>query len=410
MRQVYLDNNATTAVRSAVWEAMAPYACTTYANPASLHTPGRQAAAGLSWAREQVAALLNASAEEIVFNACGTEGNNQALIGTLEALGQRDEASHIVTSEVEHPAVLDVCAYLEKNHGCEVTYLPVDDQGLLTAQQVETALRPHTKLISLMWANNETGVVFPIAEIGQVARKHGVRFHCDAVQAVGKVPVDVQAAGVDILTLSAHKFGGPKGVGAMYVRPKVALTPLLHGGHQEDHLRAGTHNVPGIVGLGKAAQLAAQRLPTEQPRQLQLRQRLEQALAQQLADVHCHGAAAPRLPNTANFGFYGVEGESLLLALDMAGIAVSTGSACTSDEEEPSHVLTAMGVSSSLAQSSLRFSLGLDTGVEDIDYVVDHLVPLVQRLREMSPLYAQGDEEQAREKGIYVACDIPPEH
>jgi len=384
MKRIYLDNNATTMVRPEVLEAMLPFFAEHFGNPSSVHWAGRGTRGAVETAREQVAQLVGASPAEIVFTACGSEGDNFALKGTADAL--RHKGNHIITSAVEHPAILEVCGWLEKQ-GFEVTYLPVDADGMLTAAQVEAAIRPETILISLMWGNNETGTLFPIAEIGAVARRRGVRFHSDAVQAVGKVPVDVQAAGVDLLTIAAHKFGGPKGVGAIYIRRGTKLTPFMHGGHQERHRRAGTHNVPGIVGLGKACELVGQELEAKGERLRRLRDRLEQGIVDAIGEVRVNGHPSERLPNTLNVSFAYIEGESLLLNLDMKGVAASSGSACTSGSLEPSHVLGAMGVPVELAHSSTRFSLGPDTEEADIDYLIEILPPIVERLREMSPLY-----------------------
>lgn len=384
MKHVYMDNNATTAVRPEVLESMLPFFREQFGNPSSVHWAGRAVAGGVEKAREQVARLINCSPAEIVFVSCGSEGDDFAIKGTADAL--RDKGNHIITTSVEHPAVLNTCKFLEKQ-GFEVTYLAVDCDGMLDLTALEAAIRPETILISAMWANNETGTLFPIEEVGAIARKHRVRFHTDAVQAVGKVPVDVQKANVDLLVLSGHKLGAPKGVGALYIRKGTKLTPLIHGGHQERNRRAGTHNVPGIVGLGLACELAGQELTEKMAKVRRLRDRLEQGIVARIPEIKLNGHPTVRLPNTLNVSFAWIEGESLLLNLDMKGVAASSGSACTSGSLEPSHVMGAMCVEITLAHSSTRFSLGPDNTEEEVDYVLDILPPIVQRLREMSPLY-----------------------
>lgn len=389
MKPIYLDYNATSPVRPEVLDVMLPFYREHFGNPSSVHWAGRQVAGAMEKAREQVAALINASPAEIVFISCGSEGDNMALKGTVSAL--RDKGNHIITTAVEHPAVLETCQALEKE-GCQVTYLPVDKDGMLDLADLEKAITPQTVLISVMWANNETGNLYPIEEIGAIARKYNVRFHSDAVQAIGKVPVDVQQAKVDLLVLSGHKLGAPKGVAAIYVRRGTRLTTLLHGGHQERNRRAGTQNVAGIVGLGKACELAGAELEAYQLRVRQLRDRLEDGILSQVADIKLNGTPDrdQRLPNTLNVSFAYIEGESLLLNLDMYGIAASSGSACTSGSLEPSHVMGAMCVEVTLAHSSTRFSLGSETTAEEIDRVLEVLPATVQRLRDMSPLYNCG--------------------
>lgn len=384
MKRIYLDNNATTPVRPEVLEAMLPFFKEQFGNPSSVHWAGRAVAGAVEKAREQVAKLINASPAEIVFVSCGSEGDNFAIKGTVDAL--RDKGNHIITTAVEHPAVLEVCRFLEKR-GCEVTYLPVDKDGMLDLEALEKAIRPETILISAMWANNETGTIFPVEEIGAIARKHRVRFHTDAVQAVGKISVDVQKANVDLLAISGHKLGTPKGVGALYVRKGTKMTPFMHGGHQERSRRAGTHNVAGIAALGVACELAGKEIAEKMARVKVLRDKLERGILEGVPQVKLNGHPTLRLPNTLNISFSYIEGESLLLNLDMKGIAASSGSACTSGSLEPSHVMGAMCVEVTLAHSSTRFSLGAETTEEDIDYVLEVLPPIVQRLREMSPLY-----------------------
>lgn len=387
MKRIYLDYNATTPVRPEVLEALLPYYRDQFGNPSSVHWAGRQVSSAVEKAREQVAALINCSPAEIVFVSCGTEADNTSLKGTVDAL--KEKGNHIITTSVEHPAILETCRYLEKT-GCRVTYLPVDNDGRLDLAELERAITPETILISVMWANNETGNIYPIEQIGAIAKGRGVRFHTDAVQAVGKLEIDVQKANIDLLALSGHKLGAPKGVGVLYVRRGTRLTPFMHGGHQERNRRAGTHNVAGIVGLGKACELAMAERTTHFARIKELRDRLERGIFERIPQVKLNGHPTERLPNTLNISFAWIEGESLLLNLDMKGIAASSGSACTSGSLEPSHVLGAMCVEVTLAHSSTRFSLGPDTTAEDIDYVLEVLPPIVQRLRDMSPLYNCG--------------------
>lgn len=384
VKRIYMDNNATTPVRPEVLEAMLPLYREQFGNPSSVHWAGRAVAGVVEKAREQVAKLINCSPAEIVFLSCGSEGDNLAIKGTADAL--RDKGNHIITTAVEHPAVLETCRFMEKQ-GYRVTYLPVDRDGMLDLAELEAAITDQTILISVMWANNETGNLYPIEEIGAIARKYKVRFHTDAVQAVGKVSVDVQKANVDLLVLSGHKLGAPKGVGAMYVRRGTKMTPLLHGGHQERNRRAGTHNVAGIVGLGLACELAGAEMDETMARVRRLREKLEQGIMKAIPDVKLNGHPTQRLPNTLNVSFAYIEGESLLLNFDMKGVAASSGSACTSGSLEPSHVMGAMCVEITLAHSSTRFSLGRDNTEADVDYVLEILPPIVQRLREMSPLY-----------------------
>jgi cysteine desulfurase len=381
-----MDYNATTPVRPEVLEAMLPFFREQFGNPSSVHWAGRAVSGAVEKAREQVAKSINCSPAEIVFVSCGSEGDNMAIKGTAEAL--RDKGNHIITTSVEHPAVLNTCQYLEKQ-GFRVTYLPVDRDGMLDLADLEEAITDQTILISVMWGNNETGNLFPIDEIGAIARKYKIRFHTDAVQAIGKVPVDVQKSGVDLLVLSGHKIGAPKGVGAIYIRRGTKMNALIHGGHQERNRRAGTHNVAGIAGLGIACELAGVEMAETSARLRQLRNRLEKGIMSSIPEVKLNGHPDPdrRLPNTLNISFAYIEGESLLLNFDMKGIAASSGSACTSGSLEPSHVMGAMCVDVILAHSSTRFSLGPGNTEEDVDYVLEILPPIVQRLREMSPLY-----------------------
>ena len=390
MEKIYLDNNATTAVKPEVLEAMLPFYREQFGNPSSVHWAGRMVSGAIEKAREQVAALLNCSPAEIIFLSCGSEGDNHAIKGTAEAL--KDKGNHIITTAVEHPAVLETCEHLEKQ-GFEVTYLPVDNDGMLDLAQLEAAITDKTILISVMWANNETGNIFPIEEIGKIAGKYKVRFHTDAVQAVGKIPVDVRKAQVDMAVMSGHKIGAPKGVGAMYLKRGTRIDRFMDGGHQERNRRAGTHNVAGIIGLGVACELAQQNLENDYAYVRGLRDKLERGILDAIPEVKLNGHPNPdlRLPNTLNVSFNYIEGESLLLFFDMKGIAASSGSACTSGSLEPSHVMGAMGVDIVLAHSSTRFSLGSDNTEQEIDYVLQELPPIVERLREMSPLYNRSE-------------------
>lgn len=386
MKHIYMDNNATTPVKPEVLEAMLPFFREQFGNPSSVHWAGRSVSGAVEKAREQVADLLNCSPAEIVFISCGSEGDNFAIKGTADAL--KEKGNHIITTAVEHPAVLETCEYLEKN-GYDVTYLKVDRDGMLDLAELEAAITDKTILLSVMWANNETGNIFPMEAIGKIAKKYKVRFHSDAVQSVGKIPVDVQKANLDLAVLSGHKIGAPKGVGAIYIRRGTRMTRFMHGGHQERNRRAGTHNVAGIVGMGVACELAKQNMEREYAYVRNLRDKLENGIKDLVPEIKLNGHpdADLRLPNTLNVSFAYIEGESLLLNFDMKGIAASSGSACTSGSLEPSHVMGAMCVDVVLAHSSTRFSLGADNTEEDIDFVLHELPPMVQRLREMSPLY-----------------------
>ncbi len=384
MRRVYLDNNATTSVDPEVLEAMRRYFLEDYGNASSVHWYGQQAKTALEEAREQVARLLNARANDIAFTSGGTEADNNALAGIVAAA--KGERKHLVTTSIEHHAVLHTAHALEKR-GVEVTYVRVGSDGIVDPQDVERALRPHTVLISVMMANNELGTLQPLEEIGRIAREHDVYFHTDAVQAVGKVPIDVERLGVDLLSLSAHKLHGPKGVGALYVRKGTALEPLLYGGQHERGRRPGTENTPGIVGLGKAAEVA-QRHGEEGARRIAaLRDRLEEGILAKVPFAYRNGAAAPRLPNTSNVRFDYIEGESFVIAMDLRGVACSTGSACSSGSVSPSHVLTAIGLNGPRARASIRFSLGRMNAGEDVDTVLEVLPGVVEQLRSVSAQY-----------------------
>ncbi len=383
MRRIYFDHNATTPVRPEVLEAMLPYFGERFGNASSVHTFGREARRALEDAREKVAKAINAQPSEIVFTSGGTEADNTAIKGIAHLL--RDKGRHIVTSQVEHKAVLETCKYLDKE-GFEVTYVPVDSTGMVHPEAVEEALREDTVLVSIMHANNEVGTINPIAKIGEICHSRGILFHTDAVQSFCKVPIDVQAMHIDLASFSAHKIYGPKGVGALYVRRGVRFTQLLHGGEHERKRRAGTENVAGIVGFGRAVELAMAERDEENRRLISLRDRLWRGIQEKVERVRLNGHPTERLPGTLNVSFEGVEGESVLLSLDMKGVAASSGSACTSGSLSPSHVLEAMGVPPELAQSAVRFSLGRSNTEEDIDYTVEILPGIVQRLREMSAL------------------------
>jgi len=380
-----MDHNATTPLDHEVLAEMLPYLQDDWGNPSSVHWAARGPKAALDKARERVAALLNAAPLEIVFNSTGTEGDNHAIKGV--AFARKNKGNHIITTVVEHPAVLNTCKYLEKQ-GFEVTYLKVDPMGMLDLEELKAAIRPETILITIMYANNETGVIFPIPEIGDIAKEHGVIFHTDAVQAVGKVPIDVKTLNVDLLTLSGHKLYAPKGTGALYVRRGVRLVPLLHGGHQERSRRGGTENVAGLVALGKACEIAGENLVENMARKKALRDRLEKGIMANVPDAKINGDIEKRLPNTTNISFEYVEGESLLLHLDMRGVAASSGSACTSGSLEASHVLLAMSLSHEMSHGSIRFSLGRHNTEAEVDYIIEIMPPIVERMRSMSPLYA----------------------
>lgn len=384
MKRVYMDNAATTALRKDVLDAMTPYLTDIYGNPSSLHYFGQEAHKAVEDARHRVASALNAEDSEIVFTGCGTEADNMALKGIAEKY--RNKGKHIITSAVEHHAILHTCEYLEK-HGFEVTYLPVDEYGMVKAEQVRDAVRSDTILVSIMFANNEVGTIMPIKEIGAVCREKGVLFHTDAVQAVGHVAIDVKAMNIDLLSLSAHKLHGPKGVGALYIRKGIVVPPLLHGGAQERRKRAGTENVAGIVGLGKAIEIACGDIEGTAKRMRHLRDKLIGGIEASIPEVKLNGHRTERLPGNVNFSIKYIEGESILLMLDINGIAASSGSACTSGSLDPSHVLLAMGMPHETAHGSLRLTLGDDTTEDDIDYVLKVLPEIVIKLRKMSPLY-----------------------
>jgi cysteine desulfurase len=384
MRRVYLDNNATTPLLPEVFEAMRPYFAERFGNASSIHHHGQETRAAVENARELVAALLGCRASEIVFTSGGTESDNLAISGLVKA------GDHLITSSIEHHAVLHGSKHLEET-GCEVTYVSVDGRGLVDPDDVRRALRPNTKLISIMMANNETGVLQPVEEIGKIAAEAGISFHTDAVQAAGKVPIDVERIGCHALSISGHKMHAPQGVGALYVRKGTRLQPLFYGGRHERSRRAGTENVPGIVALGKAAQLAKQALDRGDDKTMTaLRDRLEQGILAQVDEAGVNGAGAPRVPNTTNVHFDHIEGEAIVIALDLKGLAVSTGAACSSGAIEPSHVLLAMGLRPDQARASIRFSLGKQTTTDDIDFALALVPETIARLRELSPSYRRG--------------------
>lgn len=390
MRRIYLDHSATTPVRTEVAAAVMEYMTGKFGNPSSVHSFGREAKAALEKARGQVAALINAQPEEIIFTSGGTESDNLAIIGAARANAIRGK--HIITSAIEHHAVLDTCKALEKE-GFRVTVLPVDAYGQISLADLEAAITDDTILISIMHVNNEVGTIQPIAEIGRIARERGILFHTDAVQSLGKIPVDVKAQNIDLLSGSGHKIYGPKGTGFLYMRKGVRLKNLVHGGGQERKKRSGTENLPGIVGLGVAAELATAEMETEMKRLAALRDKLIKGLQEKIPYVRLNGHPTERIATNANLSFEYVEGESLLLSLDLKGIAASSGSACTSGSLEPSHVLTAMGLCHELAHGSVRFTLGRDNTEEDIDYLLEVMPPIVERLRAMSPLYNERRRE-----------------
>lgn len=387
MTRIYLDHNATTPVEPEVLDAMLPYFSADFGNAASIHTPGQRARAAVETAREQVAALLNARPQEIVFTSGGTESDNHAIFGIVR--NHPGATKHVITSQIEHEAVLNACQSLEKDSGgtIEVTYTPVDKNGLVDPEAVRDAIRPHTALITVMHANNELGTVQPLEQIGRIAAQNDIYFHTDAVQSAGKISLDVNTLGVDLLAISGHKFYAPKGAGALYIRGGTRLRQLLYGGHHQRGFRPGTENVPGIVGLGKAAEIARASLAEDAIRISALRDELERGLLARIPNSHANAAAGPRAPNTTNLLFPGIEGEALIIALDLKGLACSTGAACSSGAVEPSHVLTAIGLPPEDARASIRFSLGRHTSPQEIAAALEIVPAAVAQLRELSPAY-----------------------
>ena len=381
MRNVYLDYSATTPVKEEVLQEMLPYFTEKYGNPSSLYDIGLESKEAINRAREQVAALINAKPSEIYFTGCGTEADNWAVFGTAEKL--RAKGNHIITTRVEHHAMLHSCAALEKD-GFAVTYLDIDKDGLIDLKQLEEAITDKTILISIMLVNNEIGTIEPIKEAAAIARKHQILFHTDAVQALGNMPIDVKELGVDMLSVSAHKIYGPKGVGALYIRKGVQINNYMHGGAQENRRRAGTENVPGIVGFGKAAEIALRELDKHIEHSKKLRDHLRDRILTEIPDTFVNGTMEKRHPGNLNVTFEYIEGEAILLLLNQLGICVSTGSACSSASLEPSHVLSALGVPVEMIHGTVRFTVGDMTTMEDIDYVADSLKMVVQRLREIS--------------------------
>ena len=383
-RRVYFDNAATTSVHPEVLEAMLPYFTQNFGNPSSIYEIGQINKNAIDDAREQVAKLIGAKPVEIFFTSGATEADNWAIKGIAESY--KNKGNHIITSTVEHHAVLHTCEYLEKN-GFEVTYLPVDENGLISIDDLKNAIKDTTILITIMFANNEIGTIQPIKEIGEVARENKIIFHTDAVQAIGQVPVDVEDMNIDMLSLTGHKLNGPKGTGALYVKKGIKLKAFIHGGAQERRRRGGTENVPGIVGLGKAAEIAESNMEEKTKKLNKLRDKLIKGIKEEIPYCKLNGDPVKRLPNNVNYSFEFIEGESLLIMLDMKGISASSGSACTSGSLDPSHVLLGIGLPHEIAHGSLRLTLGIDNTEEDVDYIIEVLPGIVKRLRDMSPLY-----------------------
>jgi len=387
MKRIYFDHNATTPVATEVLAAMLPYLKEEFGNASSIHAFGQNARGAVEQARSSVAALLGARAADIMFTSGGTESNNHAIFGAVAAAPGK--AKHVITSAIEHVAVLDTCKALAKS-GVELTILPVDREGLVNPEHVRGAIRSETVLITLMLANNEIGTIEPIEEIGKIAAEKGIVFHTDAVQAAGKIPVDVEKLGVNLLSISAHKFCGPKGVGALYIRKGTQLDPLLYGGHSERDRRPGTEDVAAIAGMGKAAELARIGMREENERIRGLRDRLERGLLERVPHSWVNGGRAPRVPNTSNMTFPFIEGEAMVIALDLKGIACSTGAACSSGAVEPSHVLVALGLAPEDARATLRLSLGHQTTEDEIEFAFKTIPPVIERLRQLSPTYSSG--------------------
>jgi cysteine desulfurase len=384
MRKVYFDYNATTPIHPEVASFVKPFFNELFGNPSSLHWAGRAARVDFEKAREQIADMIHAKTEEIVITSCGTESDNHAIKGVAHA--KRDKGNHIITTTIEHPGVLNTCRYLESK-GYEVTYLPVDGYGQIQPEDVKRAIRKDTILISIMYANNETGTLLPIKEVGEIAKDSDIIFHSDMVQAIGKIKIDVKSLNVDLASFSGHKVYAPKGVGALYMRESLDIDNLIHGGHQEAGRRAGTENVIGITAFGKACELVKKEMEDENSKIESLRKKLLDGILEKVGHVRLNGHPEHRLPNTLNLSFEYVEAESLLIALDLNGIAVSSGSACASGSTEPSHVLLAMGIPPEACQSAIRFSLGRGNTEEDVDYTLSVIPDIVNRLREMSPFY-----------------------
>jgi len=382
MKIIYADNNATTKVAEKVFEEMRPYFCELYGNPSSMHSFGGQVGKKMTEARERAAQLLNADPSEIVFTGGGTESDNTAILGTLRSYPKK---KHIITTRVEHPAVLNLCTWLEHREGYEVTYLGVNREGMIDTDQLKEALCDNTAIVSIMSANNETGVLFPIEEIAEIVKGNGSIFHTDAVQMVGKLPIDLKKTPIDLLAISGHKLHAPKGIGVLYIRKGTRFRPYMIGGHQEKGRRGGTENTSSIIGLGKACELAERSIEDENSRVRTMRDRLEQALLDKIPQSMLNGHKENRLPNTCSICFEFVEGEAILLLLDKEGICASSGSACTSGSLEPSHVLRAMGVPFTMAHGSIRFSLSRFNTEAEIDHIIDKMPPIIEKLRKISP-------------------------
>lgn len=392
-RRLYMDYSATTPVKKEVLDAMMPYLTDYFGNASSFHTFGREAKDALDKAREQVAELINAEPSEVYFTAGGSESDNWTLEGV--AYANKNKGNHIITSKIEHHAILHTCEYLAKHHGFEITYLDVDSEGKVDLKQLEDSIKDTTILISIMFANNEIGTIQPIKEISEIAKKHKILFHTDAVQATGNIPVDVKELGIDLMSMSSHKIYGPKGVGALYIRKGVRLHNFVHGGAQEKSKRAGTENIPAIVGYGKAAELAKANMQNHVENLTRLRNKLIDGVLERIPYTRINGSLENRLPGNANFAFQFIEGEGILLLLDMLGIAGSSGSACTSGSLDPSHVLLAIGLPHEIAHGSLRLTVGDFTTDDDIDYILENLPNVIERLRSMSPLY-----DDAKKQGL----------
>lgn len=392
-KTIYLDNAATTQVYPEVLETMLPYFTEYYGNPSAIYSFAGEAKRAVDEARKNVAELINARTDDIYFTGGGSESDNWALKATAEAYASRGK--HIITSTIEHHAILHTCEYLEKK-GYEITYVNVDENGTIKMDELKAAIRPDTILISVMSANNEIGTIQPIAEIGKLAHEHDILFHTDAVQAFGHIPLDVEAMNIDMLSASGHKINGPKGIGVMYIRKGVKILSFIHGGAQERKRRAGTHNVPGIVGIGKAAEIAKNTMQERSAKEISLRDHLIERVLNEIPYVRLNGDRTNRLPNNANFCFRFIEGESMLILLDQAGICGSSGSACTSGSLDPSHVLLAIGLPHEIAHGSLRLTLSEKNTMEEIDYTVDELKKIIERLRGMSPLYEDFVKKQSK--------------
>ncbi len=391
---IYLDNAATTKTAPQVVEAMLPYFSEIYGNPSSVYELAQNAKSAVTQAREDIASVIGARAQDIYFTAGGTEADNWAIKAAYEAY--KSKGNHIITTKIEHHAVLHTCEYLEKTQGAKVTYLDVDENGLVRPEDLEAAITPETILISIMFANNEIGTIEPIAEIGRIAKEHGILFHTDAVQAFGQVPIQVDEMNIDMLSSSAHKINGPKGIGFLYIRKGVKIRSFIHGGAQERKRRAGTENVPGIVGYGCAAKLAAETMQERTAKEIDLRDYLIGRILKEIPYVRLNGDPKRRLPNNVNVSFQFIEGESLLIMLDMEGICASSGSACTSGSLDPSHVLLAIGLPHEIAHGSLRMTLSAENTKEEMDLVVEKLKEIVEKLRSMSPLYEDFMKKQKK--------------